>query len=71
VASSEGSSKRLEGESAEVMGLNALSNAQLYMHSRQQCNISLPKKKMSFCFNHPRNPSTGLRSLKVWEFKIF
>jgi hypothetical protein len=47
------------------MGLDALSDAQLYMRSRQQYDDSLPEKKMDFCFNHPRNPDVGLRSQKV------
>jgi hypothetical protein len=60
-----GSSKRLEGERAEVMGLDALSNALLYMRSRRQYDDSLLEKKMSFCFNHPRNPDAGSRRQKV------
>jgi hypothetical protein len=55
----------------EAMGLDALINAQLYMRSKQQCDDSLLKKKIHFCINHPRNPDTGLRSQKVWKFKIF
>jgi hypothetical protein len=31
-----GSSKRLEGERAEVMGLDALNNVRLYMRSKRQ-----------------------------------
>jgi hypothetical protein len=60
-----GSSKRLEGERAEVMGLDTLSDTQLYMRSRRQCDSSLPEKKMSFCFNHLCNPDAGSRSQKV------
>jgi hypothetical protein len=66
-----GSSKRLKGERAKVMGLDALSNAQFYMHSRRQYDDALPEKKMSFCFNHMRNPDAGSRSQKVWKFKRF
>jgi hypothetical protein len=29
----------------EAMGLDALIDAQLYMHSRRQCDDSLPEKK--------------------------
>jgi hypothetical protein len=43
-----GSSKRLEGERAKVMGLDALSDTQLYMRSRRKCDDSLPEKKMPF-----------------------
>jgi hypothetical protein len=53
------------------MGLDTLNDAQLYMRSRRQCDDSLPKKNMSFCFNHPHNPDTGSRSQKVWKFKRF
>jgi hypothetical protein len=49
----------------EVMGLDAIIDAQFYMHSRQQCDDSLPEKKISFYFNHPRNPDVRLRSQKV------
>jgi hypothetical protein len=66
-----GSSKRLEGERVKVMGLDALSDAQLYMRSRQQYDDSLPEKKMHFYFNHPRNPNAGSSSRKVWKFKFF
>jgi hypothetical protein len=60
-----GSSKRLEGERAEVMGLDTLSDAQLYMHSSQQYDDSLLEKKMHFCFNHLCDPDTGSRSQKI------
>jgi hypothetical protein len=70
-ASVRGSIKRLEGERAEVMGLDALSDAQVYMHSRRQYDDSLSEKKMPFCFKHPRNPNVGSRSQKVWKFKRF
>jgi hypothetical protein len=40
-------------------------DAQLYMLSRRQCDDSLPKKKMTSCFNHPCNPDAGSRSQKV------
>jgi hypothetical protein len=46
----------------EAMGLDALINAQLYMHSRRQYDDSLPEKKMPFYFNHLRNPDAGSRS---------
>jgi hypothetical protein len=54
-----------------MMGLNVLSGARLYMHNRRQYDDSFPQKKISFCFNHPRNPDVESRSQKVWEFKIF
>jgi hypothetical protein len=60
-----GSRKRLEGERAKVMGLDALSDARLYIHSRRQYDDSLPKKKMYFYFNHPRNPDAISRSQKI------
>jgi hypothetical protein len=59
-----GSCKRLEGERVKVMGLDALSDARLYMHNRRQYDDSLPKKKMPFYFNHPRNPDVRSRSQK-------
>jgi hypothetical protein len=46
----------------EVMGLDALINAQLYMRSRRQYDDSLSEKKMPFCFNYLRNPDAGSRS---------
>jgi hypothetical protein len=47
------------------MGLGVHSGIQLYMHDRQQCGDLFPEKKTSFCFNHPHNSATGLRSQKV------
>jgi hypothetical protein len=32
---------------------------------------TFPKKKKSFCFNHPHDSAAGLRSRKDWKFKIF
>jgi hypothetical protein len=61
----------LERERAEVMGLDALSDAQLYMRSSQQYDDSLPEKKMSFCFNHRRNLDVGSRSKKFGSLKDF
>jgi hypothetical protein len=55
----------LEGEKAEVMGLDVLNDAQLYMRSRRQYDDSLPKKKMHFYFNHPCNQDVVSRSQKV------
>jgi hypothetical protein len=34
----------------EAMGLDALIDAQLYMHNRRQCDDSLPEKKDVFLF---------------------
>jgi hypothetical protein len=52
----------------EVMGLDALIDARLYMRSRRQCDNSLPERKDVFLFQ----PSTQsgrmikeLKSLKV------
>jgi hypothetical protein len=53
------------------MGLGVHNGVQLYMRGRQQCDDMSPKKKISFCFNHPRDPVVGLRSRTGWKFKIF
>jgi hypothetical protein len=54
-----------------MMGLDVLRGAQLYMHNMRYYDDSFPPKKISFCFNHPRNLDAESRSQKVWEFKIF
>jgi hypothetical protein len=53
------------------MGLNVINGAQLYMHSKRQCDDSFLEKKMSFCFNHPRNPATESRNEKFRSLKYF
>jgi hypothetical protein len=40
-------------EDWEVMGLDALIDAQLYMRCRRQCDDSHPKKKYAFLFQPP------------------
>jgi hypothetical protein len=62
-----GSSKRLEGERAEVMGLDALSNALLYMRSRRQYDDSLLEKKDVFLFQPPAQSRRGIKETKSLE----
>jgi hypothetical protein len=48
-----------------------LSGTQLHRRNGWQCDNSFPQKKLPFCFNHPRDPDVGLRSLKVGSLKDF
>jgi hypothetical protein len=40
----------------EIMGRNVLSDASFIGTTGDSVMICFPRKKMSFCFNHPRNP---------------
>jgi hypothetical protein len=40
----------------EIMGRNVLSDASFIGTTGDSVMIRFPRKKMSFCFNHPRNP---------------
>jgi hypothetical protein len=48
-----------------------LNSTQLYMCSRRQRDDLFPQKKMSFYFNHPRDPDVRSRSQKVGSLKDF
>jgi hypothetical protein len=53
------------------MGLDALSDAQLYMRSRQQYDDSLPEKKDGFLFQPPTQSERGIEEPKSLEVKRF
>jgi hypothetical protein len=54
-----------------MMELDMLSDIHLYRHGKRQYDDLFPQKKMSFCFNHPRNPTTESRSKKFESLKYF
>jgi hypothetical protein len=56
----------------ETMECNECNGDQLYVGGRRWGDDSSPEKKLTFCFNRPRNPdadarSWGVRSLKDFE----
>jgi hypothetical protein len=65
------SSKRLEGERAEVMGLDPLSDTQLYMRSRQQYDDSLLEKKCLSILTTRTIWTRGQGAEKFGSFKEF
>jgi hypothetical protein len=58
----------------ETMERNKSNGDQLYVASRRRDGDSFPEKKVTFCFNRPRNPdaearSRGDRSSKDFEIR--
>jgi hypothetical protein len=50
---------------------NKSNGDQLYVGSRRRDDDSFPEKKVTFCFNHPRNPDADARSWGVGSSKDF
>jgi hypothetical protein len=53
------------------MECNKYNGDQLYVGGRQRDDDSRPKKKVTFCFNRPRNPNADARSRGVGSSKDF
>jgi hypothetical protein len=52
------------------MECNKYNGDQLYVGGRQRDDDSRPKKKVTFCFNRPRNPNADARSRELEVQKI-
>jgi hypothetical protein len=55
----------------ETMGREVLSGASFIGTTGDNVTIRFPRKKMPFCFNHPRDPDARSRSQKVESLKDF
>jgi hypothetical protein len=55
----------------EKMERNKYNGDQLYVGGRRWKDDSFPEKKITFCFNRPRNPDADVRSRRVGSSKDF
>jgi hypothetical protein len=55
----------------EKMEHNKYNGDQLYVGGRRWEDDSFPEKKITFCFNRPRNPDADVRSQRVGSSKDF
>jgi hypothetical protein len=63
--------KRIESRSENRWDFCAQRHPALYVWKVTQCDDMFPKEKTQLCFNHPRDPTAGLRSQKGRKIKIF
>jgi hypothetical protein len=54
-----------------MMGQDVLNEASFIGTVGNNVMIRFPRKKVYFCFNHPRDPDTSSRSQKVGSLKHF